>query len=165
MRNLIRSVQKHLICRDRIFRSFFGTEACLIRIENMRAAYQTEWYCPEARFRYDGGLMTDPNELRQPLADLLQVIEVQDREQASSQARQIASNLDNAVPGPDPLGREFRPATVKFSGLCHALLRDLRSAEKHIAVENWDSAAKVVRGAIQLLPESYTFGSTNYTRR
>jgi|SRR5579884_1212174 len=111
----------------------------------------------EAFLRYDGGLMTDPNELRRPLADLMQAIEAQDTDQASTKIRQIIADLDTALPSPDPLGREMRPTTVRFSGLCHALLRDLRTAEPHIAQGNWPAAAKIVRETVLLLPEPHTY--------
>lgn len=132
----------------------------------MQAAYRTPWNYAEAYcFRYDGEFMTDPNELRQPLTDLLQAIEARDPQQASAQVRQIVGNLDDPARAPGAAPEGGRPPAVKFGGLIHALLRDLRSVEKHIDAGNWDSAAKVLREAIQLLPEPHTFRTGRTARQ
>jgi hypothetical protein len=101
----------------------------------------------------EGAFMTDPNEIRRPLTELLQSIEAQDKDEAANKARLLATELDQTFAPPDPLGREYRPAPVKFSGLRHALLREVRTAERHIGDGNWPLAAKALRSALQTLPE------------
>jgi hypothetical protein len=111
--------------------------------------------------RSESVFMTDPNTLRQPLTDLLQAIEAQDRERASSRTKELADDLDSSFTGADTRGMENRPAPVRFSGLCHALVRELRSAERHIASGNWGAAAKALTEAIHLLPEQQGFRRPN----
>lgn len=96
--------------------------------------------------------MNDPNDLRRPLAELLQTIEAQDTDHATAQAKSLACELDQTFAPPDPLGREYRPGPVRFSGLRHAVLREIRAAERHITAGNWSQAAKALHAAIELLP-------------
>jgi hypothetical protein len=115
------------------------------------------WPGPAALLRCESALMTDPNDLRRPLAELLQSIEARQTDQAASQARGLAADLEDTIPPPDPLGREYRPGPVRFSGLRHAVLREIRSAERHIADGNWGLAAKALRSALELLPEQHKY--------
>lgn len=101
--------------------------------------------------------MSDPSELRPALTDLLQATEKQDADAASCQVKKIITDLEASSAGPDPLGREYRPATARFSGLYHALLRELRRAEGHITGGNWTGALKCVRETLLLLPEPQVF--------
>ncbi|HZU27589.1 MAG TPA: hypothetical protein VFA04_18815 [Bryobacteraceae bacterium] len=113
------------------------------------------WTTPGVWLRSESAFMTDPNDLRRPLAELLQSIEGRQTDQAASQARALAAELADTFAPPDPLGREYRPAPVRFSGLRHAVLRDIKSAERHITEGNWSLAEKALRSALQLLPEQH----------
>lgn len=97
--------------------------------------------------------MTDPNSLRQPLQHLLQHIEARDQTQAASHAKALIEDLDKPTSMPDPRGAEHRQIPVPFSGLYQAILREVRSAERHIAAGNWEAAARSLQEAIGVLPE------------
>ena len=97
--------------------------------------------------------MISPNGLREPLAQLLREIEAHDEPQAASRAQALIAELDN--PNPPPQARIGFPgdAPVRFSGLYHAILREVRLSGRHIATGDWAAAAKAVRNAIGMLPE------------
>jgi hypothetical protein len=99
--------------------------------------------------------MTDPNTLRQPLAHLLQHVEAHDAAQASSHAKALIQELDKPVSVPDPRGGDHRHVPVPFSGLSQAILREVRSAERHVGAGEWGAAARSIREAIGVLPEQY----------
>ena len=99
--------------------------------------------------------MTDPNSLRQPLAHLLQHIEAHDAEQALSHAKALIQHLDKPVSAPDPRGGDHRNVPVPFSGLSQAILREVRSAERHVRAGEWDAAARSLREAMGVLPEQH----------
>ena len=99
--------------------------------------------------------MTDPNSLRQPLAHLLQHIEARDAAQASAHAKALIQDLDKPVSAPDPRGGDHRNVPVPFSGLSQAILREVRSADRHVSAGEWDAAARALREAIGVLPEQH----------
>ncbi len=96
--------------------------------------------------------MTSPDRLRQPLADLLTDIESQNQPQAISHAKSLIEELETPASEMQP---KISPgdAPVRFSGLYHAMLREIRRGERHIVAGNWSAAAKSVRDAISVLPD------------
>jgi hypothetical protein len=97
--------------------------------------------------------MNSPNSLREPLAQLLQAVEAHDEPQATSRAQALIAELGN--PNPPPQAKVGFPgdAPVRFSGLYHAILREVRLGGRHIATGDWAAAARAIRNAIGMLPE------------
>jgi hypothetical protein len=96
--------------------------------------------------------MTGPGSLRTPLADLLRAIEARDEPHASTGAKALIADLENPNATPQPKVGMPGDAPVRFSGLYHALLREVRASERHITTGNWTAAAAAVRNAIGVLP-------------
>jgi hypothetical protein len=111
------------------------------------------WPTRNALLRRELDFMNNPNELRQPLAELLQTIETGETSRAVTDVRMLAEGLAETLAPPDPLQREYRTSVVRCSGLRHAILREIRLAEKHLAGGNCAAAANALRAAIELLPE------------
>ena len=53
-------------------------------------------------------------------------------DQALSHAKALIQDLDQPVSAPDPRGGDRRNVPVPFSGLSQAILREVRSAERHV---------------------------------
>ena len=97
--------------------------------------------------------MTGPRSLRAPLNDLLREIEAHNEPQATTRAKALIEDLENPNATPPPKVGMPGDAPVRFSGLYHALLREVRAGERHIATGNWTAAASAVRNAIGVLPD------------
>jgi|SRR5450755_1600096 hypothetical protein len=95
--------------------------------------------------------MTGPGILRAPLNDLLREIEARNEPQATTRAKALIADLENPNAAQPRVGNPG-DAPVRFSGLYHALLREVRAGERHIATGNWTAAASAVRNAIGVLP-------------
>ena len=97
--------------------------------------------------------MNSPNSLREPLAQLLREIEAHDEPQATSRAQALIAELDSPNPLPQAKVRFPGDAPVRFSGLYHAILREVRLSGRQIATGDWAAAARAIRNAIGMLPE------------
>ncbi len=96
--------------------------------------------------------MTDPKNLKKPLTELLHTVEQHDAQQATEHAKALITELEEPSSIPEPRDGERRQAPVPFSGLFHAVQREMRSVERLVAAEKWESATKVVKETIGMLP-------------
>lgn len=97
--------------------------------------------------------MTGPSTLRAPLNDLLREIEARNEPQATTRVKALIADLENPEATAQARVKNPGDAPVRFSGLYHALLREVRAGERHIATGNWTAAASAVRNAIGVLPD------------
>src|SRR5947209_5448920 len=94
--------------------------------------------------------MNDPLRLHSRLTELLQKIEAQNEPDATGVAAALIAELD--APNAAAQTATAGAAPIRFSGLHHAVAREIRTGERAIAAGNWAAAAKAIRVAISILP-------------